>query len=54
MEPGTHVEYQTGIAEYGIGIVTNFDEETEMVTVTDDDDGTVWCGPADLATPTGK
>lgn len=45
------VEYQTGIAEFGIGRVAAYDHETEIVTVTDEDDGSTWRGPADLATP---
>ncbi len=54
MEPGTHVEYETGIAEYGIGFVTHFNEQTEMVTVTDEEDGSTWRGPLDRVTPTGE
>lgn len=54
MKLGTHVEYETGIAEYGIGFVSHFDEQTEMVTVTDEDDGSIWRGSADLVTPTGE
>lgn len=54
MEIGTHVEYQTGIAESGFGTVIRFDEDTEIVTVIDDDDGSTWCGPIDLATPTNQ
>lgn len=54
MELGTRVEYKTGIAEYGIGVVSHFDELTEIVTVTNEDDGSTWCGPADLADPTGE
>ncbi|MBX9794328.1 MAG: hypothetical protein K2Y02_08540 [Burkholderiaceae bacterium] len=54
MEIGTHVEYETGIAESGVGIVIEFDEETETVTVKDDDDGSIWRGSIDHATRIGE
>eukprot|EP01034_Spumella_vulgaris_P032841 gene32841-40538_t len=53
MRIGTHVEYATGIAESGFGTVIDFDNDTEIVTVMDDDDGSTWRGPLDHATPTG-
>lgn len=45
---GKRVEYQTGLAAYGIGIVTDINEETGIVVVKDDEDGSVWKGPAGL------
>lgn len=54
MQRGTRVEYQTGIAEFGIGDVVAFDPATEIVKVVDVDDGSPWTGPADLATPVAK
>lgn len=51
MQEGALVEYQTGIAEFGIGKVASYDPATEIVTVLDIDDGSTWRGPADLATP---
>lgn len=50
MQIGIRVEYQTGAFESGNGIVTSFNDETDIVTVKDENDGTVWRGPADLAT----
>lgn len=52
MRIGSRVEYQTGHIESGFGRVTAIDEKTEWVTVQDEEDGSVWCGPADLATLT--
>lgn len=54
MNIGTRVEYQTDIGEYALGTVIGFDEESEIVTVTDDDDGSTWSGPVDFATPTDE
>ena len=51
MQRGDRVEYQTGIAEFGVGKVDTYDPETEIVTVIDEDDGSTWQGPADKATP---
>ena len=50
MEIGIKVEYETGIGAIGIGEVMEFDEETEMLTVRDSDDGSAWRGPFDRAT----
>ena len=50
MRIGTHVEYQTDPAQWGHGHVTEFNEMTEIVTVIDDDDGSMWRGPVDLTT----
>ena len=47
------IEYQTGTAEFGIGKVTAYNAETEIVTVIDEDDGSTWRGPADLTAPIG-
>lgn len=52
MNIGNLVEYQTDVASWGIGRVVAYDEETEMVTVQDEDDGSTWRGPADYTTPT--
>lgn len=53
MREGTYVEYQTGHAEWGSGTVTKFDEQTQMLTVRDDD-GSEWIGPVDLATTSDR
>lgn len=50
MEVGDRVEYQTGIAEFGVGDVTAYDPQTEIVKVADVEDGSIWNGPADLTT----
>lgn len=54
MRNGIRVEYQTGIAEFGIGDVVDFDPATEIVKVIDVDDGSQWAGPVDLANPVGE
>jgi hypothetical protein len=54
MEIGTFVEYETGIAESGFGAVIDFEEETDTVTVMDEDDGRIWRGPLDRALPVGQ
>lgn len=41
------VQYQTGLADWGEGVVTQHDPETGMVTVMDTDDGSFWRGPED-------
>jgi hypothetical protein len=46
----TLVQYETGIAESGVGRVVDFDEETEIVTVQDVDDNSTWRGSVDHAT----
>ena len=51
MEIGNRVEYQTGWGEYSIGVVSAYDEKTEILTVKNEDDGSTWSGPADYATP---
>lgn len=53
MREGTYVEYQTDHAQWGSGMVIKFDEQTELLTVLDDD-GSEWIGPADLATPSER
>lgn len=47
----SQVAYQTGIAEFGIGEVIAYNQDTEIVTVVDEDDGSTWRGPVDLTTP---
>lgn len=54
MDVGIHVEYETGHGQYSFGYVQAFNEETEILTVRDDVDGTSWRGPAERATPTGQ
>lgn len=54
MEHGIHVEYETGHGQSSYGCVQSFNEETEILTVRDDVDGTIWRGPAERATPTGQ
>lgn len=41
------VQYQTGTAAWGAGVVTQHDLDTGMVTVLDTDDGSFWRGPED-------
>ena len=50
MQIGTHVEYQTDPAQWGHGHVTDFNEMTEIVTVKDEEDGSIWLGPVDFTT----
>lgn len=50
IQNGDHVEYQTGWAEFGSGVVVAYDPATEMVTVRDDDDSALWTGPEDKTT----
>jgi len=47
MELGTLVEYETGPGSSGIGFVSAYEEQTEIVTVVDEDDGSTWRGPLD-------
>lgn len=54
MRIGTHVEYETGIAESSLGSVSDYNDETEIVTVKDDDDGSTWSGPVDRCNPLEK
>jgi hypothetical protein len=49
MNIGDLVEYQVDLCSWGIGRVVAYDEETEVVTVRDEDDGTTWHGLADHA-----
>ncbi|SIO72841.1 hypothetical protein SAMN05444172_9328 [Burkholderia sp. GAS332] len=42
------VHYQTGIASFGEGVVTDHDLETGIVTVMDDEDQSFWRGQEDL------
>ena len=51
MQTGIRVEYQTGYAESAYGVVLAYDEETDVLTVRDEDDGTVWAGPSERAEP---
>jgi hypothetical protein len=51
MNIGDRIEYQVGIASWGIGRVVGYDENTEIVTVEDEDDGTTWRGLADHTEP---
>lgn len=48
MNVGDVIECQVDVASWGIGRVIAYDDETELVTVQDEDDGTNWRGPADL------
>jgi hypothetical protein len=50
LEVGQRIEFATGRCDSGIGLVTVYNEETEMVTVVDEDDGTVWTGLEDYTT----
>lgn len=50
MQTGDQVEYQTGWAEFGSGVVVAYDPATEMVTVQDEQDSTLWTGPEDRTT----
>lgn len=50
MRVGQVVEYQTGLGEWGTGSVVDFNEELDLLTVVDDEDGSTWHGPADRAT----
>jgi hypothetical protein len=50
MQTGDEVEYQTGWAEFGAGVVVAYDPATEMLTVKDDDDSELWTGPQDKTT----
>lgn len=45
---GQRVEYQTDWGSYGIGVVTQVNENTGTVRVKDDEDGSLWEGPADM------
>lgn len=48
MQIPSRIAYQTGIVEFGIGEAIAYDAATEIVTVIDEDDGTIWRGPVDL------
>jgi len=54
MKVGDRVEYQVDVASWGIGRVVSHDEDTEIVTVMDEDDGTMWRGLADHTEPAGE
>lgn len=55
MLQGQRVEYQTGWADFGIGIIVAIDAEREIVTVIDEDDGSKWRGPLDrVSSPTSS
>lgn len=43
------VEYQVGRGESGIGHVIAIDEDSEQITVRDEDDGSIWTGSMDHA-----
>lgn len=51
MKIGGLVEYQVDFASWGIGRVVAYDDDTEIVTVKDEDDGTTWRGLADHTEP---
>jgi hypothetical protein len=51
MKVDNRIEYQVGIACRGIGHVVAYDENIEIVTVKDEDDGSAWCGQADHTEP---
>lgn len=44
---GYPVLFQTGTTSFGQGTVSAYDPETDMVTVIDEDDGSVWRGSAE-------
>ena len=48
MQIGSLVEYQTSTGEWGHGHVSDINEMTEIVTVIDEDDGSMWRGPVDF------
>jgi hypothetical protein len=50
LEIGQRIEFATGRCDSGIGLVTAYDPETEMVTVKDEDDGSEWTGLEDYTT----
>jgi hypothetical protein len=47
MKNNTIVEYHTSIGSSGYGRVIAYIEETEIVTVMDIDDNSIWTGPGD-------
>lgn len=49
MKIGTRVEYHTAPGCSGFGRITAIDEESEVITVKDEDDGSNWTGPMDKA-----
>jgi hypothetical protein len=51
MNIGDRIEYQVCVATWGVGRVVAYDENTEIVTVEDADDGTTWRGLADQTQP---
>lgn len=50
MKIGQRIEFATGRAESGIGTVTAYNAETEIVHVRDDEDGSTWSGSVDHTT----
>ncbi|MFP3708487.1 hypothetical protein SB783_31190 [Paraburkholderia sp. SIMBA_009] len=42
------VLYQTSVADWGEGVVTEHDPDSGMVTVLDTEDGTFWRGHEEL------
>jgi hypothetical protein len=53
MKPNDLVEFQTAAGSFGTGRVVEYDEETEVVTVRDVDDGSLWRGPEEMTSPAG-
>ncbi len=51
MKVGDMVEYQVDVASWGIGRVVAYHEDTEIVTVQDEDDGSTWQGLVDFTEP---
>lgn len=47
---GQLVEYRTSLVDVGIGVVVSHDENTGMLVVVDDDDGSRWTGQEDHVT----
>ncbi|MBK4736124.1 hypothetical protein [Noviherbaspirillum pedocola] len=47
------VAYEVGHAQYGYGRVLSRDEHTDMLTVLDEEDGSIWRGPADRCCAVG-
>lgn len=42
------IPYATGVADWGVGIVIEYDDDTEIVKVQDEEDRTLWRGPSDM------
>lgn len=49
MKKTQRVEYQISPGFYGFGTIVSVDEETEQLTIRDDEDGSLWKGLLDHA-----